>query len=89
MVMATGIVSVGLGLAGSPDLSAGLLWVAVVAFAVLVAASACRVVAFGRDVRAELRRSDRVFSYFALPGRGQRARSQADRERPGRAWWRP
>ncbi|MGH3289047.1 MAG: hypothetical protein ACRDPD_30960, partial [Streptosporangiaceae bacterium] len=65
--MATGIVSVALGLAGRPDLSAALLWVAVAAFAVLVAASAWRVTAFGRDVRAELRRPDRLFSYFAFP----------------------
>lgn len=68
MVMATGIVSVALGLAGSPDLSAALLWVAVAAFAVLIAASAWRVAAFSQDVRAELRRPDRLFSYFAFPG---------------------
>jgi tellurite resistance protein TehA-like permease len=67
MVMATGIVSVALRLAGSPDLSLALLWVADVAFAILVVASAWRIVAFGRDVRAELRRPDRVFSYFAFP----------------------
>ena len=67
MVMATGIVSVALRLAGSPDLSLALLWVAGVAFALLVVASAWRVLAFGRDVRAELRRPDRVFSYFAFP----------------------
>ncbi|HEV2260469.1 MAG TPA: hypothetical protein VGS06_45775 [Streptosporangiaceae bacterium] len=67
MVMATGIVSVALRLAGSPGLSAVLLWVGLVAFAVLVVASAWRVVAFGRDARAELRRPDRVFSYLAVP----------------------
>jgi tellurite resistance protein TehA-like permease len=67
MVMATGIVSVALRLAGQPDLSAALLWVAAAAFAVLVMASAWRVVAFGRDVRRELRRPDRLFSYFAFP----------------------
>jgi tellurite resistance protein TehA-like permease len=67
MVMATGIVSEALRLAGSPDLSAVLLWVAGAAFAVLVGASAWRVAGFGRDVRGELRRPDRLFSYFAFP----------------------
>lgn len=38
MVMATGIVSVALRLIGQPDLSWALLWVAAVAFAVLVVA---------------------------------------------------
>jgi tellurite resistance protein TehA-like permease len=67
MVMATGIVSVALRLAGSLGLSAALLWVAAAAFAVLVVASAGRVAAFGPDVRRELRRPDRLFSYFAFP----------------------
>ena len=67
MVMATGIVSVALRLAGQPDLSAALLWVAAAAFVVLLVASAWRVAAFGRDVRGELRRPDRLFSYFAFP----------------------
>ncbi|HEY6315290.1 MAG TPA: tellurite resistance/C4-dicarboxylate transporter family protein [Streptosporangiaceae bacterium] len=67
MVMATGIVSVALRQAGAQGLSAALLWVAVVAFAVLVVASAWRVAAFGQEVRGELRRPDRVFSYFAFP----------------------
>jgi tellurite resistance protein TehA-like permease len=67
MVMATGIVSVALGLAASPDLSVVLLWVAAVSFALLVAASAWRVAAFGQDVRGELKRPDRLFSYFAFP----------------------
>jgi len=67
MVMATGIVSVALRLAGSPDLSAVLLWVAAAAFAVLLVASAWRVAASGREVRGELSRPDRLFSYFAFP----------------------
>jgi tellurite resistance protein TehA-like permease len=67
MVMATGIVSVALRLAGQPDLSAALLWVAAAAFVVLLVASIWRVAAFGRDVRGELRRPDRLFSYFAFP----------------------
>jgi tellurite resistance protein TehA-like permease len=67
MVMATGIVSVALRMAGSPGLSAALLWVAAAAFAGLVAASAARIAAFGPDVRRELRRPDRLFSYFAFP----------------------
>jgi tellurite resistance protein TehA-like permease len=67
MVMATGIVSVALHLAGSAVLSAVLLWVAAVAFVVLVGVSAGRVVAFGPEVRGELSRPDRLFSYFAFP----------------------
>jgi tellurite resistance protein TehA-like permease len=67
MVMATGIVSVALRLAGRAVLSAVLLWVAGAAFAVLVAVSAARVVAFGPEVRGELSRPDRLFSYFAFP----------------------
>ena len=67
MVMATGIVSVALRLAGSLGLSAALLWVAAAAFVVLVVASAGRVVAFGPDVWRELRRPDRMFGYFAFP----------------------
>jgi hypothetical protein len=54
MVMATGIVSVALRLIGHPDLSWALLWVAAVAFAVLVVASVWRVAAFGSQVRGEL-----------------------------------
>src|SRR5579863_9609319 len=56
MVMATGIVSVALRLADSPDLSAVLLWVAVAAFGILVVGSAWRVAAFGPQVRGELNR---------------------------------
>jgi len=67
MVMATGIVSVALRLADSPDLSAVLLWVAVAAFGILVVGSAWRVAAFGPQVRGELNRPDRLFSYFAFP----------------------
>jgi tellurite resistance protein TehA-like permease len=67
MVMATGIVSVALRLVGSPDLSVVLLWVAAAAFAVLVVASAWRVAALSREVRGELSRPDRLFSYFTFP----------------------
>lgn len=67
MVMATGIMSVALRLAGHPALSAALLWVAAAAFAVLVVASVWRVAALGRDVRGELGRPDRLFGYFAFP----------------------
>lgn len=67
MVMATGIVSVALRLAGRAGLSEVLLWVAVAAFVVLVVMSAARIVAFGAEVRDELRRPDRLFSYFAVP----------------------
>jgi tellurite resistance protein TehA-like permease len=67
MVMATGIVSVALRLAGRPGLSAALLWTGVAAFAVLVVASAWRIGAFGRQVRGELGRPDGLFSYFTFP----------------------
>ncbi len=66
MVMATGIVSVALRQAGSPRLSAALLWVASAAFVVLVAASVWRTAAFPADVRGDLARPDRVFSFFAV-----------------------
>jgi tellurite resistance protein TehA-like permease len=67
MVMATGIVSVALRMVGSSGLSAVLLWVGAAAFVVLVVASAGRVAWYGRDVRRELQRPDRLFSYFAFP----------------------
>jgi tellurite resistance protein TehA-like permease len=67
MVMATGIVSVALRQAGSHVLSAVLLWIASAAFAVLAAASACRLARFPADVRGDLTRPDRVFSAFAVP----------------------
>ncbi len=67
MVMDTGIVSVALRQAGSPGLSAALLWIASAAFVVLVAASVWRAVAFPADVRGDLARPDRVFSFFAVP----------------------
>ncbi len=66
MVMATGIVSVALRLAGNPDLSAALLWVSIAAFAVLVVASAWRIAAFGSQVRGELGRPNQLFGYFAF-----------------------
>jgi tellurite resistance protein TehA-like permease len=66
MVMATGIVSVALRQAGSPPLSAALLWVASAAFIVLVIASVWRAAWFPADVREDLTRPDRVFSCFAI-----------------------
>lgn len=67
MVMATGIVSVALQRAGSMRLSTALLWVASAAFVVLLAASVWRVAWFPADVRRDLTRPDRVFSFFAVP----------------------
>jgi len=67
MVMATGIVSVALRQAGSPSLSAALLLVASAAFVVLLGASVWRAAAFRADVRRDLARPDRVFSFFAVP----------------------
>ncbi|HEY6295120.1 MAG TPA: tellurite resistance/C4-dicarboxylate transporter family protein [Streptosporangiaceae bacterium] len=67
MVMATGIVSVALRQAGSPGLSAALLWIASAGFVLLVVASVWRAAAFPADVRGDLARPDRVFSLFAVP----------------------
>ena len=67
MVMATGIVSAALLQAGRPGPSVALLWVAGLAFAVLVVLSAWRAAASGPQVRNELRRPGQVFSYFAFP----------------------
>jgi len=67
MVRATGIVSVALRQAGNTTLSAALLWIASAAFVVLVVASVWRTVAFPADVRGDLARPDRVFSFFAVP----------------------
>jgi tellurite resistance protein TehA-like permease len=67
MVMATGIVSVALRLAGHQDLSVVLLWAGIAAFAVLIAASAWRVAAFGSQVHGELGRPNQLFSYFTFP----------------------
>jgi hypothetical protein len=59
-------VSVALRLIGQPDLSWALLWVAAVTFAVLVVASVWRVAAFGSQVRGELGRPDRLFSWAGV-----------------------
>jgi tellurite resistance protein TehA-like permease len=67
MVMATGIVSVALHQAGSPFLSAALLWVAVAGFVVLVGGFSWRAAGFFGDVRLDVTRPDRVFGYFAIP----------------------
>jgi tellurite resistance protein TehA-like permease len=66
MVMASGIVSVALRQAGSPPLSAALLWIASAGFVVLVIGSVWRAVWFPADARSDLTRPDRVFSCFAI-----------------------
>ena len=66
MVMATGIVSAALRLAGRPRLSAVLLAIAVGGFAVLAAASAWRAAAFPADLRAGLSCPGRAFAAFAF-----------------------
>ncbi|MBV9095217.1 MAG: hypothetical protein JO132_15290 [Streptosporangiaceae bacterium] len=67
MVMATGIVSAALRQAGSREPSEALLWLAAAAFGVLTLAAAARAAAFPAEVRGDLMRTDRVFSYFAFP----------------------
>jgi tellurite resistance protein TehA-like permease len=84
MVMATGIVSVALRQAGSPPLSAALLWVASAAFVVLVAAFLWRAAQFPGDVRRDVTRQDRVFGYFAVPAAASvLAARVADRDQHG------
>ena len=87
MVMASGIVSVALRLAGSPGGSAVLLWIASAAFAVLIVVSAWRTAAFPGELRCEVRRPDRVFGYFAFPAAasviGVGLASPGGQDRPG------
>ncbi len=66
LVMATGIISTGLALFGWDVLSGALLVVAVVAFAVLLAAYAWRVIAYPRRALADARDPGRAFGYFSL-----------------------
>jgi tellurite resistance protein TehA-like permease len=66
IVMATGIVSAALRLAGGPAVSAALLVIATACFALLVAASALRAAAFPADLRDDLASPQTAFSGFAF-----------------------
>jgi hypothetical protein len=66
VVMATGIDSTGLALFGWHVLSAVLLVVAIVAFAVLLLAYAWRAVGYPRRVLADARDPGRAFGYFTI-----------------------
>jgi tellurite resistance protein TehA-like permease len=66
MVMATGIVSLGLSQVGQPSLSAALLVIAAATFVILSVASAVGAAAFPASLRAGLDRPDQAFLSFAF-----------------------
>jgi tellurite resistance protein TehA-like permease len=66
LVMATGIVSLAMQNHHAYALSVALLWVTVLAYAVLLIVSLCRVVAFPDRVAADLSDPARAFGYFTF-----------------------
>ncbi|MGH3321193.1 MAG: tellurite resistance/C4-dicarboxylate transporter family protein [Streptosporangiaceae bacterium] len=66
LVMATGIVSVGMRGHGLAALSAALLWLAAASYAALVAALTWRIIAFPADVRRDLADPRRAFGFFTF-----------------------
>ncbi len=66
LVMATGIVSVAMHNHGQYTLSVTLLWLGLVAFFVLLAATAVRLIAFRADFAADLRDPRRAFGAFTF-----------------------
>ncbi|MGH3637072.1 MAG: tellurite resistance/C4-dicarboxylate transporter family protein, partial [Mycobacterium sp.] len=66
LVMATGIVSVGMHNHGQYELSVALLWLGCAAFLILVVATAVRVVRFRADLAADLRDPRRAFGAFTF-----------------------
>ncbi|MCO5967817.1 tellurite resistance/C4-dicarboxylate transporter family protein [Actinoallomurus soli] len=66
VVMATGVVSVGVGDQGLGVLSGALLWIAVAAYAVLVAVTGWRVIALRSGLWAELTDPRRAFGSFTF-----------------------
>lgn len=66
LVMATGIVSVGIGNQGLSGMSLALLWITAVAYAVLVVLTGWRVVAFRADTRADFTDPARAFGFFTF-----------------------
>jgi tellurite resistance protein TehA-like permease len=66
LVMATGIVSVGLRDAGLPTASAALLWVAAVAYAVLLVLTVLRAARFPARLADDFADPARAFGFFTL-----------------------
>ncbi|GAA2406013.1 tellurite resistance/C4-dicarboxylate transporter family protein [Mycolicibacterium llatzerense] len=66
LVMATGIVSTATCLLKLHALSAVLLWIAGIAYAVLVAGNVARITLFGNDFRADLADPERSFTVFTF-----------------------
>lgn len=66
LVMATGIVSIGLHDVGAMALSVALMWIAAVAYAVLWVLFIWRAIAFPHHVRSDLRNPEIAFAYFTV-----------------------
>ncbi|MFA1537896.1 tellurite resistance/C4-dicarboxylate transporter family protein [Actinomadura monticuli] len=66
LVMGTGIVSIGVNTNGLTLLSGTLMWLAVLCYAVLVAATAWRALAFRADLRADFTDPRRGFGFFTF-----------------------
>lgn len=66
LVMATGIVSVGLRSLGVPAVSVPLLWLAGAAYAVLVVLNGWRLVSFPAEMRRDLSHPVRGFGFFTF-----------------------
>jgi len=66
LVMATGMVSVGLSVVGLPDLSLAALWLAIGCYGGLLALTGWRLPAFRTNVMADLTDPRRGFGYFTF-----------------------
>lgn len=66
LVMATGIVSIGVNTNGLTDLSLVLLWLAVGCYAILVAGTLWRAIAFPAELRADFMDPARGFGFFTF-----------------------
>ncbi len=66
LVMATGIVSIGMHNHGLYPLSVGLLWLGFAAFAVLIVATAGKIIAFRANFIADLKDPRRAFGSFTF-----------------------
>ncbi len=66
LVMGTGIVSVGMDNHRQVALSLGLLWVAILGYAVLVAVNVWRIIAFRRQLASDFTDPRRAFGFFTF-----------------------
>lgn len=66
LVMGTGIVSIGVHTNGLETLSHALMWLAIACYAVLVAATAWRAVAYRAELRADFTDPARGFGFFTF-----------------------